>query len=55
MQLCFHFTSLRQTLVEGRKASNVDIQLMLSNIQSCETIVQQLLLMEQDAFISVWH
>ncbi|XP_059157495.1 vacuolar protein sorting-associated protein 4-like [Physella acuta] len=43
---------LQQTLSEGGKASNVDIHLMLSNIQRCEAIVKQLLLIEKDSFYS---
>lgn len=46
-------SSLRQTLTEGSKTSDVDIQLMLSNVERCESIVQQLLLSEQDALNSV--
>ncbi|KAH9518472.1 Vacuolar protein sorting-associated protein 4A [Bulinus truncatus] len=41
---------LRQTLSEGSKSNNVDIQLMLSNIKHCESIIQLLISSETDAF-----
>ncbi|XP_035829325.1 ATPase-like fidgetin [Aplysia californica] len=49
----WYFLSLRETLSEGRKQSDVDIGLMLTNVHRCESIVEQLLLTEQDAVFSV--
>ena len=49
------FCSLKQTLHEGKKDSNVDIQLMLANVQRCQKIVRQLLPREQNQFYNVYH
>ncbi|XP_050399483.1 uncharacterized protein LOC126816803 [Patella vulgata] len=40
---------LKQTLYEGKKDSNVDIQLMLSNIQRCQTIVRGFIAEKKDS------
>ncbi|KAL3847969.1 hypothetical protein ACJMK2_018857 [Sinanodonta woodiana] len=40
--------SLQNTLDEGNKASNVDIQFMLGNLQKCQGLVQELLTKERD-------
>lgn len=43
---------LKQTLSEGQKASNVDIQLMLSNVKRSQAIVRDLVGAERDDFYS---
>lgn len=45
--------SLEQTLREGQKTANVDIQLMLANLQRCDQLIQQACGSEQDSFYVV--
>lgn len=44
-----NLSSLHRTIEEGRKDSNVDVQLMLTNISHCAEIVEQLQKFEEDA------
>lgn len=48
--------SLERTLAEGRKASNVDIQMMYQCVSRCSCLVQQLTKKEADPFYKVkWY
>ncbi|KAK3583644.1 hypothetical protein CHS0354_021380 [Potamilus streckersoni] len=43
---------LENTLAEGNKTSNVDIQFMLGNLQKCQGLVQELVSQERDPLYS---